>query len=106
MSGEEKELLKAISDKLDTLIALAKLSNRDTLESLLKDIGRDKVATRILELADGSITYSNLAKQVHDETGAAEITVKKKMSDLKGMGLLMSKKEGKETYYDKTDLLG
>jgi len=112
MDEEEKELLKLIASKLDkldmldTLISLSKLSNRPILDEIRRNLERDKVATRILDLSDGAITYSNLAKQVSEETGAAEITVKKKMSDLKAMGLLTSRREGKETYYENTGLLG
>jgi DNA-binding transcriptional ArsR family regulator len=106
MVVEDKELLRDISSKLDTLISLVKLSNRDILTGLTKEIERDKVATQILELADGLITYSNLAKQVHEETGAAEITVKKKMAELKALGLLISRREGKETFYTNAGLLG
>jgi len=112
MDEEEKELLRQIVgkldklEKLDTLIALSKLSNRSTLDEIQRNLERDKVAMRILELSDGTVTYSNLAKQVHDETGVAEITVKKKMSDLKSMGLITSRRDGKETYYESTGLLG
>lgn len=106
MSNEETELLRGISKKLDLLITISKLSNRSVLDDLRKELDRDKALQRILELADGTITYSALTRQVSEETGAAEITVKKKISDLKELGLLVTRREGREMYYDRSGLLG
>jgi len=106
MVDEKIELLKNISYKLDVLVALTKLINQNILSELKMKFSRDKVTLRILELADGSITYSNLANQIHEETGMAEITIKKKMSELRELGLLTTRRDGKETYYDNSGLLG
>jgi len=45
-----------------------------------------------------------LAKKVAEETGAAEITVKKKISTLKEMGFLTTRREGREVYYENSGL--
>jgi len=105
MEKEELELLKEMSHKLDLLVTLLKLSNRDVLEKFRKEVKKDKVATKILELADEPITYSDLVRKVSTETGAAEITVKRKISRLKEMGFLMSRREGREVYYENTGLI-
>ena len=39
------------------------------------------------------------------ETGAAEITVKRKIARLKEMGFLMSRRKGREVYYENTGLM-
>lgn len=106
MVDEEIDLLNNILDKLDLLIALMKINNQNALSELKIKFSRDKITLRILELADGSITYSNLANQIHEETGMAEITIKKKMSELRELGLLTTRRDGKETYYDNSGLLG
>ena len=105
MEKEELELLKEMSHKLDLLVTLLKLSNRDVLERFRNEVKKDKVATKILELADKPITYSDLVRKVSTETGAAEITVKKKISKLKEMGFLMSRREGRKVYYENTSLI-
>ena len=105
MEREELELLKEMSRKLDLLVTLLKLSNRDVLERFRQEVKKDTVATKILELADEPITYSDLVRKVSTETGTAEITVKKKISKLKEMGFLMSRREGRKVYYENTSLI-
>lgn len=105
---EEKDtaaLLKEISKKLDRLVILMKLSNRAALGDFKKKIERDKVAVKILENADGSLTYSDLSKKVATDLGMAEITVKKKISDMKEIGILSINRKGKEAYYENSGLL-
>ena len=106
MEKEEIELLREMSRKLDLLVTLLKLSNRDVLEGFKKEVRKDRVATKILELADEPITYSDLVRKVATETGAAEITVKRKISRLKEMVFLMSRREGREVYYENSGLFG
>ena len=105
MVKEEIKLLKDISRKLDQLIILAKLSNAMILEEFKRKLKKDKVAFKILENADGSQSYSAISKKVADELGVAEITVKKKISELKERGILMPIRRGKEVYYENTGLL-
>ena len=97
-------ILKDISNKLDQLIILLKLSNRDVLKQFKKEVQRDRVSARILELADGTLTYSDLSKKVSEEMGVAEITVKKKISRLREMGFLIARREGRQVYYENSGL--
>lgn len=99
------QLLRDISRKLDRLIVLYKLSNRTTLEDYKKQLARDKVYTKILELSDGSLSYSDMSKKVAKELSVAEITVRKKMAELKDMGLLVTTRKGREVYYENSGLL-
>ncbi|MCW3130703.1 MAG: BlaI/MecI/CopY family transcriptional regulator [Methanophagales archaeon] len=105
MSDENTEILKEMSHKLDQLIALWKLNNRETLEKFEREIKKDKVFSKILEYADGSLSYSELSKKVADETKFAEITVKQKLSALKDKGVLITKRKGREVYYENSGLL-
>ena len=106
MEKEEIELLREMSRKLDLLITLLKLSNMETLDKFRKKMKRDKVSEKILELVEEPISYSDLVRKVAAETGAAEITVKKKISQLKAMGFLVSRREGREVYYENSGLFG
>ncbi len=104
MKRDEIELLEEISNKMDQMIILLKLSNRNELKAFEKEIKRDKVSSRILELADGTLTYSNLSKKIAEEMKVAEITVKKKISTLREMGFLITRREGREVYYENSGL--
>ena len=104
MEKDETAVLKEIAHKLDQLIILLKLSNRDILNKFKKEVQKDIVSTRILELADGTLTYSDLSKKVSGEMGVAEITVKKKISRLKEMGFLITRREGRQVYYENSGL--
>lgn len=104
MVDENTEILKELSHKLDLLIALWKLNNREALEKFEREIKKDKVYSKILDYADGSLTYSDLSKKVADEVGVAEITVKQKLSTLKDKKILITKRTGREVYYENSGL--
>ncbi len=101
----EKIDLSEITRKLDQLILLLKLSNRPLLDNFKKQIERDKVYTRILEISDASLSYSDICSKLHDELGVAEITVKKKIAELRTMGLLITTRKGREVFYEDSGLL-
>ena len=71
MEKNEISILREISHKLSQLIILLKLSNKDILNQFKREIQRDRVSARILELADGTLTYSELSKKVAEEMGVA-----------------------------------
>mgnify|MGYP000220987821 CR=1 FL=1 len=95
ISDKLDKLIVLFSYKLDQLIILLKLSNRDILNQLKKEIQGDCVSARILELADGTLTYSDLLKK---------ITVKRKISRLREMGFLITRREGRQVYYENSGL--
>jgi len=97
-------ILREISHKLDQLIILLKLSNRDVLNQFKREVQRDRVSARILELADGTLTYSELSKRVAEEMDVAEITVKRKISRLREMGFLVIRREGRQVFYENSGL--
>lgn len=104
MSEPRDEMLSEISDKLDTLIALMKIGNRDALEEYRQRISKDKVYQKIVEKLEEPLTYGALCKRVADDLSVAEITVRKKIAELKDMGLLKTVKKGREVYYEKSRL--
>jgi len=104
MSRESSQLAE-ISRKLDQLIVLLKLSNRASIEEYRRRLGQDKIYARILEVSDGSLDYSDLARKLSEELGVADITVKKKISDLKEMGLLITLRKGREVFYVNSGVL-
>lgn len=103
--SEENSQLAQISRKLDQLIVLLKLSNRASLEDYRRRLERDKVYIRILEVCDGSLSYSEISKKLSDELDVADITVKKKIAELREMGLLITSRKGREVYYENSGLL-
>jgi len=100
----EVTILKEASHKLDQLIILLKLGNRDILNQFKREIQRDSTSARILELADGTLTYSNLLKKVSEEIGVTEIIVKRKISRLGEIGFLITRREGRQVYYENSGL--
>jgi hypothetical protein len=104
MAQENNEIEK-ISRKIDQLIVLMKLSNRSVLADLKKQLERDKLYIRILEITEVPTTYSTICDKLHTELGVAEITAKRKIADLKGLGLLVSERKGREVYYESSGLI-
>ena len=102
--SKEQKVLKEISHKLDQLIILTKLNSLDIIKQYKAKIRRDKISAKILDYSDGSLSYSKLVEKVSKELGVAEITVMKKISELKEMGFLVTERKGKEVYYDKSGL--
>ena len=79
----EKELLAEILEKLQNIELLLKIGNREVIDKFQNEIKKDRVSKRILDLANGTLSYSDLAKKVAQNEDVAEITVKKKISNLK-----------------------
>ena len=102
--SKQLETLKEISRKLDQLIILTKLGNLDILEEYKKRTRGDKVAAKILDYSDGSMSYSEISEKVSSELGVAEITVKKKITDLREMGFLVTERRGRQVYYETSGL--
>jgi len=97
--------LKEINEKLDLLISIIKLSNQNDLLDMKNKIKDDKVSSKIIEYADGLKSYGELAFIVSNELSMAEITVKKKIAELKEIGILKSFKKGKETFYENSGII-
>lgn len=97
--SKQLDTLKEISRKLDQLIILTKLSNLDIIAEYKAKARGDKVLGKILDYSDGSLGYSELCEKISKELGVAEITVMKKISQLKEMGFLVTERRGKKVHY-------
>lgn len=102
--SDDLEVLKEISKKLDQLIILSKLNNRDLIKDYKEKIRSDKVSNLILDYADDSLAYSELVEKVMKKQKVGERTVKGRIAKLKEMGFLVSRRQGREVYYEKSDL--
>ena len=103
--SETDRKLDEICRRLDTLIALFKLSNRSSIRDYKTDLAKDEVYEKILELTTEPLSYSELALRVSEALNVAEITVKKKIAELKEMHLLSTQRQGREVFYENTGLL-
>lgn len=95
----ERAILNEISRKLDRLIALQQIGLHKELDLLKREINKDKVSQKILEVADGSVSAGDLQKKVADITGMSVVTVKRRISELLDNGLLLHKREGLNIFY-------
>lgn len=102
--SEQNQLLREILKKLENIELLLKIGNREDLDKYKKEINKDHISKKILELADGTLNYSELTKIVAQNEDVAEITVKKKISNLKNNGFLLTKREGNLVYYENSGL--
>jgi DNA-binding transcriptional ArsR family regulator len=103
--SDSAEILERISDKLDILISISRVAYAEELRGKAREVHGDPVATSILELVAEPKAYGDLSKMVAQNTGAAEITVKRKIADLKDSGLLRVRKVGRDAYYENSGLL-
>jgi DNA-binding transcriptional ArsR family regulator len=90
---------------LQTLIALFKLSNRSAIRAYRDEIGKDEVSKKILDLTVDPLSYSELIRKVSEAAGISEVTVKRKIPELREMGLLATMRQGREVLYENTGLL-
>jgi len=102
----EKKILADILERLQNIELLLKIGNREVIKKFQEEIKKDRISKRILDLADGKLSYSDLAKKVAQNEDVAQITVKKKISNLKSIGFLITKREGNSVFYEKSDLFG
>jgi len=101
----EVEILKEISQKLDALISLYKIGVKKELDAIIEEIKRDKVSQKILEMADGSLSSGELRQKVSDSIGVSEVTVRRRISKLSEMGLLLSHRDGLNVYYTNSGII-
>ena len=101
----EEDELKSIAHKLDVLIAISRLANKERIEAYSNQIKQDAVYAKILENTLEPTTYGNLSKAVAEATNTAEITVKRKIADLREIGAIEVQRQGREAIYENTGLL-
>ncbi|WP_428325775.1 hypothetical protein [Nitrosopumilus sp.] len=97
--------LKEIGEKLDGIFAILKISNFENLNNFKKTISKDPVNASIIKLSDGTRNYSTLASEIAKELKVSEINVKKKISDLTKIGIIIAEKTPKGSFYKTTGVL-
>jgi DNA-binding HxlR family transcriptional regulator len=102
--SDEVELLKEISRKLSQLIVLAKLSSSKLIAETTQEIKKDPILRAILDLADGSLSSSQIKQKVNAQTNVSERTIARRMADLVEKGALNVIRKGNEIYYENSGL--
>lgn len=103
--SEELEALKRIDSKLTQLIAIMKVNGKEKLDALKKELESDKDYSKILEICEQPVQYNHIVEEVMKQTGAAERTVKLKISQLKSKGAVTASRQGREVMYVNSGLL-
>jgi DNA-binding GntR family transcriptional regulator len=89
----------AIIARLDTIIAVLKLANRDSIEAARNDIVSDRVNREILDRASAWAGSGTLQKAVAGKTGSSTRTVRDRLAELAAQGLLEKRGGGPTTEY-------
>lgn len=102
----EKELmLKKISDQMDILVSLFKLAYADKIIEVRKKVFEDKVMVKILEIVPEDLPVSELVSKVCREINQKERSIRYRLSDLVGMGVLKTEKVGNKSFYRLTGII-
>ena len=100
----EVELLEEISKKMSQLIVLAKLSSSKFIVETKEEIKKDPVSLAVLQLADGTMSSSQIKEKVKEQTKVSERTIEGRISELTEKGALTAVRKGKEIYYENSGL--
>jgi hypothetical protein len=92
-----------ISNQLDTIIALLKLTNREALEQARAEL--DDVSNAILDATVEPVAIGVLKERVAKATEQSEKTVQRRIGDLVAMGALAKSGGGSAATYRTTGLL-
>jgi DNA-binding HxlR family transcriptional regulator len=92
--------------RLDRLIAIMLLANRDAIESAKAAVRQDRVSAEILDQAsEGWIRSGDLQKRVSAATQASTRTVRNRLQDLAAQQAIEQRGAGPATEYRSTGLL-
>lgn len=104
--SEELQVLKSIDFKLDQLIVLIRISNKEKLNEVKRQLFQDREYATIIDICTEPTTYGNIVNQVVSATGVTARTAKTKIAQLKEMGVLVASRHGHEMYYVDSGLFG
>jgi len=97
---------KEVIDRLDQLIAITKLANKDKLDERKKQISNDEVSKAILELLEsGPMDYSTLAEKTVEKSGKSLRTAQSRISELTDDKILVKRRESGKTIYFNSGIL-
>jgi Fic family protein len=95
----------AVITRLDRIIAVLKLANRDAIEATRNEILSDRVNREILGGTSNWTAAGKLQTAVARKTGASTRTVRDRLADLVSDGLLEKRGGGPTTEYRTTGLI-
>lgn len=98
-------MLQKISDQLDMLISLSKLAYSDQIDKVKKEIAEDEVMSKILEVISEDLTVGDLVSVVSAQVKRKERTIRSRLSDLVGKGVLKIERVGTKSFYRPTGLI-
>lgn len=87
--------LEEITSKMDTLISLMKISQKQTVQLVMK--GLSSLEQDIYSLCDGTRTVSEISETL----GKSIQVISSYLNKLEKEGLVFSKKKGKQKYYER-----
>lgn len=102
---EKDILLQKISEQMDMLISLFKLAYSDKIAEVKKEIAEDEVMMKILEVIPEDLTAGELISAVGAQVKLKDRTIRSRLSDLVGKGVLKIEKEGAKSFYRSTGLI-
>lgn len=100
----EVELLENTSNKLSLLITLTRLTNSKAIADFKEAISKDPIFGTILDLANGTLSSSEIKMKVVEQTKVSEGTIKNRIAILMEKGALTAVRNGKEIYYQNSGL--
>jgi hypothetical protein len=95
----------AVITRLDAIIAILKLANRDAIDAARNEILADDVNRAILSSTSRWVPAGTLQKAVARKTGASTRTARDRLADLLADGLLEKAGGGPTTTYRATGLI-
>ena len=85
------ELISKLSDvekKLDVITTILKISSRKAIAELKTEIENDSVMKEIIQAAKG-IPYNEVLAKTAERTGVSERTVKRRLAELRNLGIIV-----------------
>jgi len=101
----DEKKFESLERKLDVLISLIKIENSEKIKELRANVDKDPASKKVLEYADGTLSYTDLKNKVAYEVGVHEITVRRRIVELTDKGLIAGRRSGREVYYYNTGII-
>lgn len=102
---EKDMVLQKISDQMDIMVSLFKLAYADKINEVRKKVFEDKVMATILEIITEELPASELISKVCSKVNQKERSVRYRLSDLVGMGVLKTERVGNKSFYRLTGII-
>lgn len=95
MNKDNMNALSEIVQKLDLITSILLVTSRTEIEKIRGDMSRDPVAYALIKKARRT-RYGELVSSVAKETDVSEKTVKRRINDLRSLGLIVDIRDGRE----------